>query len=195
MDEKRRLSMADTVVFGIYRTRDAVEQAVEDMKNAGLLSEDISLLFTTSVGTQSLVPEKNTKAPEGAATGAASGAVVGGALGWLAGIGSIAIPGLGPFIAAGPIMGALAGAGMGGTVGGLAGTLIGLGMPEYEAKRYDGSIKEGAILVSVHSDDSECIKKAEEILQATGAQAISSTAEVSDDDASDELMPTRRSAA
>ncbi len=187
--------MANTVVFGIYMTRDAVEHAVEDMKTAGFRNEDISLLFTASVGAQNLVSERKTKAQKGAAAGAASGAVVGGTLGWLAGIGSLVIPGVGPFIAAGPLMGALAGAGAGGTVGGLAGALIGLGMPEYEAKRCHASIKEGAILVSVHSGDSACINKAEEIMEATGAQAISSTAEVSYYGASDETMPAHRSVA
>src|ERR1022692_4807733 len=107
--------MANTAVFGIYATRDAVEHAVDDMKGAGFRSTDISVLYTTDMGTQNFAPEKNTKAPEGASTGAASGAVVGGTLGWLAGIGSLAIPGLGAFIAAGPIMGALAGVGVGGT--------------------------------------------------------------------------------
>jgi len=169
--------MAKTVIFGIYTARDAVEHAVDDMKIAGFRSADISVLFTANVDSRDFAPEKNTKAPEGVAAGAASGAVVGGTLGWLAGIGSLAIPGLGAFIAAGPIMGALAGVGAGGTLGGLAGALIGLGVPEYEAKRYNGSIKEGAILLSVHSDDIECTKKAEEILEATGAQAISSTDE------------------
>ena len=177
--------MAKTVVFGIYTARDAVERAVEEMKSAGFRSTDISVLFTASEGTQDF--EENTKAPEGAATGGASGAVVGGTLGWLAGIGSLAIPGLGAFVAAGPIMGALAGVGVGGTVGGLAGALIGVGIPEYEAKRCNGSIKDGAILLSVHSDDTEYTKKAEEILKATGAQEISSTEEASAYD--DQPMP------
>src|SRR5207253_8861512 len=125
--------------------------------------------------------EKSTKLPEGAATGGASGAALGGALGWLAGIGALAIPGVGPFIAAGPIMGALAGAGVGGAVGGLVGALVGMGIPEYEAKRYEGRVKEGGILMSVHCDNSDWTKKAKDILEQTGAENISSTGEASAD--------------
>jgi hypothetical protein len=132
-------------------------------------------------GTKDFAHEKNTKAPEGAATGAGSGALVGGTLGWLAGIGALAIPGLGPFIAAGPIMAALAGAGVGGAVGGLTGALVGMGIPEYEAKRYEGRVKEGGILLSVHCDDSKWTKKAKEILERTGAEDVSSTGESSAD--------------
>src|SRR5205814_2224080 len=121
------------------------------------------------------------KAPEGASTGAGAGALLGGGLGWLAGIGALAIPGLGPFIAAGPIMAALAGAGVGGAVGGITGALIGMGIPEYEAKRYEGRVKSGGILLSVHSDDSEWTKRAKDILEQTGAQDISSTGEASAD--------------
>jgi hypothetical protein len=118
------------------------------------------------------------------------GAVLGGALGWLAGIGALAIPGLGPFIAAGPIMAALAGAGVGGAVGGLAGALIGMGIPEYEAKRYEGRVKDGGILLSVHCDDSAWTKKAKEILERTGAEDVSSTGEAhSDVDTSDRTYP------
>src|SRR5205807_3353195 len=125
--------------------------------------------------------EKSTKAPEGTATGATSGAVVGGTLGWLAGIGALAIPGLGPFIAAGPIVAALAGAGAGGVVGGITGALVGMGIPEYEAKRYEGRVKEGGILLSVHSDNSDWTRKAKEILERTGAEDISSTGEAKAD--------------
>ena len=131
-----------------------------------------------------------TKAPEGAATGAGAGAMVGGALGVLAGIGLLAIPGLGPFIAAGPIMAGLAGLGVGGVVGGIAGALIGMGIPEYVAKRYEGRVKEGGILLSVHSDSSDWTKRAKEILERTGAQDISSTGEASADYAkSDKPVP------
>ena len=134
--------------------------------------------------------EKNTKAPEGAATGAGSGAVLGGTLGWLTGIGALAIPGLGPFIAAGPIVAALAGVGVGGAIGGITGALIGLGIPEYEAKRYEGRIKEGGILLSVHCDDSNWIKRAKEILQRTGAQDVSSSGEANADfQKTDKPMP------
>ena len=139
------------------------------------------MLFPENTGTKDFAHEKNTKAPEGATTGAGTGALLGGGLGWLAGIGALAIPGLGPFIAAGPIMAALAGAGVGGAVGGLTGALIGMGIPEYEAKRYEGRVKDGGILLSVHSDDSQWTKRAKEILERTGAQDISSTGEASAD--------------
>src|SRR6202165_1646560 len=160
----------NTSVFGIYPDRMSVENAVDALKMEGFRNTDISVLLPDNVGTKDFAHEKNTKAPEGAATGAGSGAVIGGALGWLAGIGALAIPGVGPFIAAGPIMGMLSGAGVGGAVGGLTGALIGLGIPEYEAKRYEGRIKDGGILLSVHSDSSDETKRAKEILERTGAQ-------------------------
>jgi hypothetical protein len=182
--------MANTAVFGIYPTYASVENGVDALKLAGFRNTDISVLFPGNVGTKDFAHEKNTKAPEGAAAGAGTGAVVGGALGWLAGIGALAIPGLGPFIAAGPIMSALAGVGVGGTIGGLTGALIGMGIPEYEAKRYEGRIKAGGILLSVHSDDPNWTKKGGEILKNTGAQDISSTGEASADYAiSDKPMP------
>jgi hypothetical protein len=167
----------DKSVFGIYTSYTNVENGVDGLKAAGFSNRDISVLFPESAGTKDFAVAKATKAPEGATTGAGTGAVVGGALGWLLGIGALAIPGLGPFIAAGPIMAALAGAGVGGTVGGLAGALIGMGIPEYEAKRYEGRVKDGGILLSVHSDSSDWTKRAKEILEATGAQDISSTGE------------------
>jgi hypothetical protein len=182
--------MANTAVFGIYPTYASVENGVDALKIAGFRNTDISVLFPGNVGTKDFAHEKNTKAPEGAAAGAGTGALVGGALGWLAGIGALAIPGLGPFIAAGPIIAALAGVGVGGTIGGLTGALIGMGIPEYEAKRYEGRIKDGGILLSVHSDDPNWTKKAEEILKNTGAQDIASTGEASADYAvSDKPMP------
>jgi len=171
----------NTAVFGIYRDRKHVEQAVDALLDAGYRGEDVSVLLPDNVGTKDFAHEKNTKAPEGAAAGAGTGAVVGGTLGLLAGIGALAIPGLGPFIAAGPIMGALAGAGTGGVVGGVLGALIGMGMPEYEAKRYEGMIKEGKVLLSVHCDNSDWVKRAKEILERTGAQDISSAGESSAD--------------
>ena len=167
----------NTAVFGIYPNRTSVESAVDALKAAGFRNTDISVLFPEKTGTKDFAHEKSTKAPEGATTGAGTGAVLGGGLGWLAGIGALAIPGLGPFIAAGPIMAALAGAGVGGAVGGLTGALIGMGIPEYEAKRYEGRVKDGGILLSVHSDDSQWTKKAKEILERTGAQDVSSTGE------------------
>lgn len=171
----------NTAVFGIYPSYAAVERAVESLKAAGFRNTDISVLFPENVGTKDFAHSKGTKAPEGASTGAASGAVVGGTLGWLAGIGALAIPGLGPFIAAGPIMAALAGVGVGGAVGGLTGALIGMGIPEYEAKRYEGRVKNGGILLSVHSDNSDWTKRAKEILERTGAEDISSTGETKGD--------------
>jgi Protein of unknown function (DUF3341) len=159
-------------VYGIYRTRQMVERAVEQLKGAGFRNTDISVLFPESGGTKEFAIEKETKAPEGAATGAGTGAVIGGALGWLTGIGLLAIPGIGPFIAAGPIMAALAGVGAGGLVGGIAGALIGMGIPEYEANRYEGRIKKGGILLSIHADDKEWKNKGREILESSGAEDI-----------------------
>jgi hypothetical protein len=171
----------NTAVFGIYQNRAQVENAVDALVAAGFRSEDISVLMPENVGTKDFAAEKNTKAPEGAATGAGAGAAVGGTLGLLAGIGALAIPGLGPFIAAGPIMGALAGAGTGAVAGGIIGALIGMGIPEYEAKRYEGMIKQGKILLSVHCDNSDWVKRSKEILERTGAEDISSTSEASAD--------------
>jgi hypothetical protein len=171
----------NTSVFGIYKDRVAVERAVDALRAGGFSNSDISALFPENSGTRDFATEKHTKAPEGATTGAGTGALLGGGLGWLAGIGALAIPGLGPFIAAGPIMAALAGAGVGGAVGGLTGALIGMGIPEYEAKRYEGRVKDGGILVSVHSDSSEETKRAKQLLEATGAEDISSTGEASAD--------------
>lgn len=173
--------MANEAVFGIYATRKQVDNAVDELKAQGFRNTDISILLPQNVGTKDFAHEKSTKAPEGVAAGATSGALVGGALGWLAGIGALAIPGIGPFIAAGPIMGALSGIGVGATVGGLTGALIGMGIPEYEAKRYEGRIKSGGILLSVHSDDSAWRAKAEHILKDTGADDIASSSEVKGD--------------
>jgi hypothetical protein len=171
----------NTAVFGIYRDQGGVENAVDALKAAGFRNTDISVLFPENAGTKDFAVQKGTKAPEGAATGAGTGAVIGGGLGWLAGIGALAIPGIGPFIAAGPIVAALAGVGVGGAVGGITGALVGMGIPEYEAKRYEGRVKEGGILLSVHSDNSDWTKRAKEILESTGAQDISSTGEASAD--------------
>ena len=171
----------NTAVFGIYSTYESVERAVDALRAADFRTTDISVLFPENVGTKDFAHEKGTKAPEGAATGASTGAVVGGTLGWLTGIGALAIPGLGPFIAAGPIMAALAGAGVGGAVGGVTGALIGMGIPEYEAKRYEGRVAKGGILLSVHSDSSDWTKRAKEVLEDTGAEDISSTGETKGD--------------
>jgi hypothetical protein len=177
------MSAKNTAVFGIYPTYSAVEIGVDGLKAAGFSNRDISVLFPQSAGSKDFAHEKGTKAPEGATTGAGTGVVLGGALGWLLGVGALAIPGLGLFVAAGPIMATLAGAGVGGTVGGITGALIGMGIPEYEAKRYEGRVKDGGILLSVHCDSSDWTKQAKETLKRTGAQDISSTGEAGSDDA------------
>src|SRR4051794_16228281 len=142
-------------VYCLIQAREQAEDIVEELKAAGFSSNQISVLFPDKSGTKDFAHEQHTKAPEGATTGSTTGGVIGGVLGWLAGIGTLAIPGVGPFIAAGPIVSALAGVGAGAAVGGLTGALIGLGIPEYEAKRYEGKIKGGNILISVHSEDTE----------------------------------------
>lgn len=172
------MSGKNTAVFGIYRDTVALGGGLERLRSAGYRSTDISVLMPENVGTKDFVHKKDSKAPEGATTGASSGVVIGGALGWLVGVGALAIPGLGPFIAAGPLMAALAGAGAAGVVGGIAGALIGLGIPEYEAKRYEGRVRTGGVLVSVHCDSAEWVKRAKVILDQTGAEEIGSAGEV-----------------
>ena len=181
----------NTAVFGLYPSITSVEIGVDELKAAGFSNTDISVLFPESAGTRDFAHEKSTKAPEGATTGAGTGVLVGGALGWLMGLGALAIPGVGPFVAAGPVMTALAGAGVAGTVGGIAGALIGMGIPEYEAKRYEGQVKNGGILLSVHSDTAHLTKLAKDILKRTGAQDIASTAEASVDEAPSEFRLKR----
>jgi hypothetical protein len=181
----------NTAVFGLYPSVTSVEIGVSELKGAGFSNTDISVLFPESAGTRDFGHEKNTKAPEGATTGAGTGVLVGGALGWLMGIGALAIPGVGPFIAAGPVMTALAGAGVAGTVGGIAGALIGMGIPEYEAKRYEGQVKNGGILLSVHSESSHLTKLAKDILKRTGAQDIASSGEASVDEPPSEFRLKR----
>jgi hypothetical protein len=171
----------NTAAYGIYRTRDQAESAVDQLLASGFRNEDISVLLQDNVGTKDFAHKKDTKAPEGTTTGVVAGGAIGGTLGLLTGIGALAIPGLGPFIAAGPIMATLAGIGSGGVVGGVIGALIGMGIPEYEAKRYEGRIKEGGILLSVHCDNSDWVKKAKDLLKQTGAEDISSTGEASAD--------------
>ena len=171
----------NTAIYGIYQSPASAEHAVEVLVGAGFTNNDISVLMPDQDSTREFAHENSTKAPEGAATGAATGGAVGGTLGLLAGIGALAIPGVGPLIAAGPIVGALAGLGAGGAVGGLVGALVGMGIPEYEAKRYEGRVKDGGILLSVHCDDSSWTKKAKEILERTGAEDVSSTGEASAD--------------
>ena len=171
--------MSKKSVFCIATSMAQAEGIVEQLKTANFSANDISALFADKETTRDFAHEKHTKAPEGAVTGAATGAVVGGALGWIAGIGALAIPGVGPFIAAGPIIAALSGVAIGGAVGGIAGGLIGLGIPELEAKRYEGKIKEGNILISVHTENSDEIKRAKEIFTSAKAQDICTTGESS----------------
>jgi hypothetical protein len=166
-----------TSVFGLLTTITQLKEVVADLKAAGFRQDDISVLFADRSGSRNLSVEKHTKAAEGAAAGAGTGAILGGALGWLVGIGVLAIPGLGAFIAAGPIMGALAGAGAGGTVLGLTGAMVGLGTPEFEAKRYEGMVTNGGILVSVHADSSEWARRAEDILDHGNAADVSRASE------------------
>jgi len=165
----------------LYKNRSNVEEAGDTLKAARFRNTDISVLFPENQGSKDFAHEKNTKAPEGAMTGGGSGAIVGGALGWLAGIGLLAIPGLGPFVAAGPIMAMLAGVGVGGTTGAIVGALIGMGIPEYEAKRFEGHIKAGGILFSVHCDSPEWVKRAKDLLKKTGAEHVAAAGEAGAD--------------
>jgi hypothetical protein len=177
-----KMTAKKVAVFGIYSTRPAVENAVDVLVAAGFPSSDISVLLPESLGgPKQMGTEKATKAPEGAAAGVTTGGVIGGTLGVLAGVGLLAIPGLGPFIAAGPIMAGLAGLGVGGAVGGVTGALIGMGIPEFEAKRYEGRLQKGGILLSVHCGTSEEIKRAKDIIERTGGEDVSSTGEASAD--------------
>src|SRR4030095_871901 len=166
-----------TAVFGLYPSVDRAERAVDELVTARFDNADVSVLMADQQGSKDFAHEKQTKAPGGVTTGAAAGGRIGGRLGLLAGIGALAIPGVGPFIAAGPIMGALAGLGVGGAVGGIVGALVGMGIPEYEAKRYEGRIKEGGVLLSAHCDTGDQIDRAKAILKRTGATDIASAGE------------------
>lgn len=178
-------------VFGIYADQLTAEDAIESLKDSGFRSTDISILFPDNQGTKDFGHERHTKAPEGALTGGGSGAVIGGALGWLVGIGALAIPGAGPFVAAGPLMGMLGGIGVGTAIGGIAGALIGLGIPEYEAKRYEGRIRRGSILLSVHCDDGDWARRAKNILKETGAEDIAAAGEAAADYMASDRPSTR----
>jgi hypothetical protein len=169
----------NTAVFGIFKGVMLADQAVDSLLASGFSKDDISVLLPDTPSTRQFAHEKDTKAPEGTTTGATTGGIIGGTLGLLAGIGALSIPGLGPFIAAGPIMGALAGLGAGGAVGGLIGALVGMGIPEYEAKRYEGRVKDGGVLLSVHCDTSEEIDRAKDLLEQLGAEDVSSAGEAS----------------
>jgi hypothetical protein len=183
--------MSNTAVFGVYRDTVALGGGLEALRSAGFRNTDVSVLLPENAGTKDFVHQKDSKAPEGAATGAATGAVVGGVVGWLAGIGALAIPGIGPLIAAGPIMALLAGVGAVGAAGGIVGTLVGLGIPEYEAKRFEGRVKAGGTLLSVHCDSSDWVKRAKRILEETGAEDVASSGEAKADFAVSERPGSR----
>ena len=172
------MDMTAKAVFGICNERQA-ETALIELRNRGFSNGDISVLVPDMTSTHDLGYEQHTKAPEGTATGVTTGGILGGTVGWLAGIGALAIPGLGAFIAAGPIMATLSGIAVGGTVGGVTGALVGFGIPEYEAKQYEGKLVDGNILLSVHTGDGDELKLATDILQRCGAHGVSSSAEAS----------------
>jgi hypothetical protein len=179
---EQQMSVKKVGVFGIYASRLAVENATDSLIKAGFPASDISVLMPETLGgAKDMGTEKATKAPEGTAAGVTAGGVIGGTLGVLAGVGLLAIPGLGPFIAAGPIMAGLAGLGVGGAVGGVTGALIGMGIPEFEAKRYEGHLQKGGILLSVHCDTPGEIMRAKEVVKSTGGEEVTSTGESSID--------------
>lgn len=178
-------------VFGIYPSRERAEEAVGHLTAGGFRSEDISVLMQDNVGTKDFAHEKHTKAPEGTTAGAVAGGLIGGTVGLLAGLGALSIPGLGPLIAAGPVIAALTGVGSGGVVGGLVGALVGIGIPEYEAKRYEGRIKEGGVLLSVHCDNPDWVAKGKDLLRQTGAEDIASASESRADFASSDKPLSR----
>ncbi len=170
--------MAGHSIFGIFSSRQGVENAIQELKLADFRSSDISILAPENLGDiRDIGTVKTTKAPEGATTGGTSGAVLGGVLGWLVGIGALAIPGVGPLLAAGPIMAALAGVGVGAAVGGITGALVGFGVPEFEARRYENRLQKGGILLSVHADNHDWISRAKAILEKAGAEDVSSASE------------------
>jgi hypothetical protein len=173
------MASKNTAVFGIYPSATEAERAVDTLIAAGFASSDISVLLPDVRSTKEFAHEKDTKAPEGIAVGATTGGVIGGTLGVLAGVGMLAIPGVGPFIAAGPIMAGLAGLGAGGAVGGLVGALVGMGIPEYEANRYEGRVRGGGTLLSVHCDTAVDISRAKDLLKGTYAEDVAATSESS----------------
>lgn len=177
LNQERQSFMSKKSVSCIAPSLLQANQIVDCLQDEGFSSNDVSALLPDKTGTRDFAHKKGTKAPEGATAGAGSGAILGGALGWLAGIGALSIPGVGPFVAAGPIVAALSGAAVGGTVGGIAGALIGMGIPEFEAKRYEGKIKEGGILISVHTDSADEVKRVKEIFRQAGAQDIAAAGE------------------
>ena len=186
------MSEKNTAVFGIYHSVTQAEDAVERLMAFGFPQDSISMLVPSTDSTRELAHERNTKAPEGTTTGVVAGGAIGGALAVLVGVGVIAIPGLGPLIAAGPIVAALAGLGAGGTVGGIIGALVGMGIPEYEAKRYEGHLRDGGILLSVHCATSDQVGRAKDLLRLTGAMQISSTGEKGADYPAERPVEVRR---
>ncbi|MEK6701884.1 MAG: DUF3341 domain-containing protein [Planctomycetota bacterium] len=166
-------------VFCIAPSQMIASDIVSRLKNSGFADNDISVLFPDKSSTRDFAHEKNTKAPEGATAGAGAGGVIGGALGLLAGVGLLAVPGVGPLIAAGPIMAALSGAAVGATVGGVTGALIGMGIPEIEAKRYEGKVRDGNILISVHAESSEEVTSAKRVFEDARATDITTGSEAS----------------
>jgi hypothetical protein len=170
---------SNKAVIGLVNTESKASEIVDALQRAGFASSDISVLFPDKKGTRDFAHEQNTKAPEGAVTGVSAGGAIGGTIGLLAGIGALAIPGLGPFIAAGPIMAALSGAAAGAAVGGITGALVGLGIPEVEAKQYEGKVVGGNILLSVHTADSDQRQRAQKLLETSGATDVKSVGEQS----------------
>lgn len=169
--------MSTKSVFCIATSHDQADTIVDQLKSANFSKSDISVLFPDKGASRDFAHEKNTKAPEGALAGASAGGILGGALGWIAGIGALAIPGVGLFVAAGPIIAALSGAAIGATAGGITGGLIGMGIPELEAKVYEGKINQGNILISVHTENGTQIERAKDIFNNAGAQDICTTGE------------------
>jgi hypothetical protein len=173
-------------VFGIYPSRTRVESTVSALKHAGFSNTDVSILLPELENSGEMPTEQSTKAPEGTMVGVGSGAAVGGALGWLVGIGAVAIPGIGPVIAAGPVLAAVVGIGIGGALGGFAGSLVGMGIPEYDAKRYERELLKGGVLVGVHCETDDETNRAREVFQSTGARDVTTSSETE--------MPTRGAA-
>jgi hypothetical protein len=171
------MATRNKAVFGIYASTAQAESAVNALIPAGFASEDVSVLMPDQQSTREFAHHKDTKAPEGATAGVTTGGVIGGTLGVLVGLGSLAIPGLGPLLAAGPIVAGLAGLGAGGAVGGLIGALVGMGIPEYEAKRYEGRVRDGGVLLSVHCETAGEVLRAKEVLKSTGATDIAASGE------------------
>lgn len=186
------MAIKNISAFGIYPDQATVQEAMEAFRSAGFRSADISVLYPDNLGSKDFAHERHSKAPEGAVVGGGSGAAVGAAIGWLTGAGALLIPGMEAFAAAGPVMGMLGGMGVGVTLGGLGGAALGAGIPEYEAKRYEGRVRKGGILLSVHCDNAQWAKTARQILKRTGATDISTAGEARADFArSEKPMPRR----